>query len=86
MNFWRKFFNVSLKIKYFQPTDLFQYTKDLNDKYELRLNPSTIDIISKEYATNPRRVIQMLNNLTTELNLIKNKISEEFIVGKSNFN
>lgn len=78
--FLRKFFNVSLKIKYFQPTDLFQYTKDLNDKYELRLNPSTIDIISKEYATNPRRVIQMLNNLTTELNLIKNKISEEFIV------
>ncbi len=78
--FLRKFFNVSLKIKYFQPTDLFQYTKDLNDKYELGLNPSTIDIISKEYATNPRRVIQMLNNLTTELNLIKNKISEEFIV------
>lgn len=78
--FLRKFFNVSLKIKYFQPTDLFQYTKDLNDKYELGLYPSTIDIISKEYATNPRRVIQMLNNLTTELNLIKNKISEEFIV------
>lgn len=78
--FLRKFFNVSLKIKYFQPTDLFQYTKDLNYKYELGLNPSTIDIISKEYATNPRRVIQMLNNLTTELNLIKNKISEEFIV------
>lgn len=77
--FLRKFFNVSLKIKYFQPTDLFQYTKELNDKYELGLNPSTIDIISKEYATNPRRVIQMLNNLTTELNLIKNKISEEFI-------
>ncbi|MFY9089222.1 P-loop NTPase fold protein [Arcobacter aquimarinus] len=78
--FLRKFFNVSLKIKYFQPTDLFQYTKDLNDKYGLGLNPSTIDIISKEYATNPRRVIQMLNNLTTELNLIKNKISEEFIL------
>lgn len=77
--FLRKFFNVSLKIKYFQPTDLFQFTNHLNQKYELGLNPNTIDIISKEYATNPRRIIQMLNNLTTELNLIKNKMTEEFI-------
>ncbi|MAD43150.1 MAG: hypothetical protein CL623_12270 [Arcobacter sp.] len=77
--FLRKFFNVSLKIKYFQPTDLFQFTNHLNQKHELGLNPNTIDIISKEYATNPRRIIQMLNNLTTELNLIKNKMTEEFI-------
>lgn len=77
--FLRKFFNVSLKIKYFQPTDLFQFTNDLNTKYNLKLNPSTIDIISKEYATNPRRIIQMLNNLITELNLISNKLSKEFV-------
>lgn len=77
--FLRKFFNVSLKIKYFQPTDLFQFTNHLNQKHKLGLNPNTIDIISKEYATNPRRIIQMLNNLTTELDLIKNKMTEEFI-------
>jgi len=77
--FLRKFFNVSLKIKYFQPTDLFQFTNYLNQKHKLGLNPNTIDIISKEYATNPRRIIQMLNNLTTELNLIKNKMTNDFI-------
>lgn len=76
--FLRKFFNVTLKIKYFQSRDLFMFTNDINKKHTLNLQPDTVDIIAKEYATNPRRVIQFLNNLITELNIIEYKYDNDF--------
>lgn len=78
--FIRKIFNLNIKIKRFQPTDLFPYTEKLNEKYNLDLDNTTLDIISKEYASNPRRIIQILNNLMAELELLKNKIDENFII------
>ena len=65
--FLRKFFNVTLRIKPHQPTEMYEFTQKLNTKYALGFNSATINIASKEYAKNPRRVIQLFNNLSAEL-------------------
>ena len=65
--FLRKFFNVTLRIKPHQPTEMYEFAQKLNTKYALGLNSATINIASKEYAKNPRRVIQLFNNLSAEL-------------------
>jgi len=66
--FLRKFFNVTIRIKPHQPTEMYEFAKRLNDKYNLGLSNVTINVASKEYARNPRRVIQLFNNLSAELN------------------
>jgi len=76
--FLRKIFDVTLKIKQFKPLDMFHYTNELNNRYKLNLQPDTIDIFAKEYATNPRRIIQLINNLLVEKDILKNKYNEEF--------
>ena len=65
--FLRKFFNVTLRIKPHQPTEMYEFAQKLNTKYALDFNSATINIASKEYAKNPRRVIQLFNNLSAEL-------------------
>lgn len=76
--FLRKFFNTTVKIKHFQPRDLFEYADSLNQKYNLGFNPDTINIVAKEYASNPRRIIQLFNNLTIELKALESKHQSEF--------
>lgn len=65
--FLRKFFNVTLRIKPHQTTEMYEFAQKLNTKYALGFNSATINIASKEYAKNPRRVIQLFNNLSAEL-------------------
>ena len=65
--FLRKFFNVTLRIKPHQPTEMYEFAQKLNTKYALGFSSATINIASKEYAKNPRRVIQLFNNLSAEL-------------------
>lgn len=65
--FLRKIFNVSIWIKAFQNDEMYDFTQKLNLRYSLGLNPSSVSVISREYATNPRRIIQLLNNLSIEL-------------------
>lgn len=65
--FLRKFFNVTLRIKPHQPTEMYEFAQKLNTKYALEFNSATVNIASKEYAKNPRRVIQLFNNLSAEL-------------------
>lgn len=65
--FLRKFFNVTLRIKPHQPTEMYEFAQKLNTKYALGFNSATVNIASKEYAKNPRRVIQLFNNLSAEL-------------------
>jgi predicted transcriptional regulator len=77
--FLRKIFDVTLKIKSFQPLDIFHYTNELNKKYQLNLQTDTIDIFAKEYATNPRRIIQLINNLLVEKDILKNKYDDSFV-------
>lgn len=65
----RKFFNVSIWIKPFQNDEMFDFTQHLNNEYHLHLSKPSISNISREYATNPRRIIQLLNNLIVEFSL-----------------
>lgn len=67
--FLRKFFNVTIRIKPHQTTELNAYANGLNEKYCMCYNANTIAICSKEFATNPRRIIQLFNNLASELEL-----------------
>lgn len=76
--FLRKFFNTTIKIKHFQPRDLFEFANKLNSNNTLGFTPDTINIVAKEYASNPRRIIQLFNNLTSELRTIEAKYEKEF--------
>ncbi len=77
--FLRKFFNTTIKIKHFQPRDLFEFANKLNSKHKLEFCPDTINIVAKEYASNPRRIIQLFNNLTSELKTIESKYKKSFV-------
>lgn len=67
--FLRKFFNVTIRIKPHQSTELNTFAKALNNKYNLGFNENTVALCSKEFAANPRRIIQLFNNLASELSL-----------------
>lgn len=66
--FLRKFFNVVIRIKPHLNTEMYAFAKGINDKYQLGLNSDTISIVSKEFAKNPRRIIQLFNNISAEFN------------------
>jgi hypothetical protein len=65
--FLRKFFNVTLKIKLYHSSEIYEFAKKINEKFTLGFSNYTIDLVSKEFASNPRRIIQMFNNLSAEL-------------------
>jgi hypothetical protein len=71
--FLRKFFNTTLKIKPYNSSEIYFFAKQINQKYELGFSDYTIDLVSKEYASNPRRIIQIFNNLSTELECFTDK-------------
>lgn len=77
--FLRKFFNVTIRIKPFKRFDLYDFTNKLNKDNNLNFNPSTIDIVSKEFATNPRRIIQFFNDLMSELKIFELNQDQKFI-------
>jgi hypothetical protein len=77
--FLRKYFNVTIRIKPYKLTEIFDFASKINDEYSLGLQADTINIIAKEYASNPRRIIQFYNNLQLELLLFKDKYGEAFI-------
>jgi len=66
--FLRKFFNVTIRIKPYGETDMYAFAKQICEKSGLDFKPETINIASKEYAKNPRRIIQLFNNLLAEIN------------------
>lgn len=67
--FLRKFFNVSLRIKPHQEEELLHFAHKLNSVNHLKYNNETLALTAKEFSDNPRRIIQLLNNLNTELSL-----------------
>ena len=75
--FLRKIFDIEIFIKPFVSGELFDFTKRLNKKYKLGLSGNAINIISEFYASNPRRIIQYLNNIQSEFNIIRKKINEK---------
>lgn len=75
--FLRKFFNVVIRIKKHRSDDLSHYIHALNRDQKLEFNPNTLALVAKAYAENPRRILQMLNNLTVEQSLYGEKFAKE---------
>lgn len=65
--FLRKLFNTTLNIKKFSENDLYNFAKALNGKYGLSLPENVISLVAQEFSKNPRRIIQFLNVLQTEI-------------------
>lgn len=65
--FLRKFFNVSIWMKPFRTDEIFEFASKLNADNQLQFNETTLNLVSKQFATNPRRIIQLFNNLSVEL-------------------
>ncbi len=78
--FLRKLFNTTLTIKKFSEDDLFNFTKALQKKYKLELSDDVLSLISQEFSKSPRKIIQFLNVLQTEI-----KLAEEQEKNNSNF-
>jgi len=75
--FLRKFFNVTIRIKPFGNDEMYEFGEQLNKKYKLGFEPTTIGLVSNEFATNPRRIIQIFNNLSTELECVSSNIVDK---------
>lgn len=73
----RKIFHLIIRLKEFSKKELFEFTTKINDTYELELNAPSIRIICSEFTSNPRKVIQFLNNYQSEMKLIE----EQSLVG-----
>lgn len=67
--FLRKFFNVTMRIKCHRETELLHFVHKINKENKLDYGNDTLAIVAKEFADNPRRIIQLLNNLSSELAL-----------------
>ena len=76
--FLRKFFNVTIRIKPFGSDEMYDFSAQLINKYNLGFNPSTISLVSNEFASNPRRIIQIFNNLSSELESLPTDISSSY--------
>ena len=61
--FLRKFFNTSVWMKPYQNDEMYDFAHTLSKRNELGLKPDTISLVANEFATNPRRIIQLFNNL-----------------------
>lgn len=65
--FLRKSFNTVLRIKPFAETDMYEFAKKVAKENKLNFNDDVVYLASKKYAKNPRRIVQLYNNLLSEL-------------------
>ncbi|MEY8021190.1 P-loop NTPase fold protein [Muriicola sp. SD30] len=65
--FLRKLFNTTVTIKNNSEGDLFDFAKSLNDDYNLNFQIEIISIVAQQFSKNPRKIIQFLNVLQTEI-------------------
>ncbi len=77
--FLRKLFNTVVHVKELTEGDLFDFAKKLNDEYKLGFSADVLSIISQHFSKNPRKIIQFLNTLQTEVYLAKEQEEKEFI-------
>ena len=74
--FLRKIFNLEIRIKPLETVELYDFANKTNQDYNLGFSPDAIDIISKEYASNPRRIIQFFNNAKAEWDIIYQRLQD----------
>ena len=65
--FFRKLFNVTLRIKKIENMDIRNFSYYMSIMNDINLSHETIDLLSDVFIKNPRRIIQFLNNLQVEL-------------------
>ena len=75
--FLRKFFNTSIWMKAYQNGEMYDFAYNIAQKNQLGYRPDTITLVANEFATNPRRIIQLFNNLQIELSLYSKEFAEE---------
>ena len=75
--FLRKFFNMTLRIKPHQEPELQHFAHEVNKENNLGYTSDTLAIVAKEFSDNPRRIIQLLNNLSGELALYSKQFATE---------
>jgi hypothetical protein len=76
--FLRKLVNISLTIRALGSSDLHVFAREISTRYGHNFLPDTLDVLAKEYASNPRRIIQALNNLIVELDYFHKCEGKEF--------
>lgn len=64
--FLRKSFNTVFRIKPFVETDMYIFAKKIAEQNNLQFNDDIIYLASKKYSKNPRRIVQLYNNLLSE--------------------
>lgn len=64
--FLRKFFNTVIRIKPYAEIDMFEFAKKIAEETKLIFKPETLYFASSAYSKNPRRIIQLYNNLEAE--------------------
>lgn len=71
--FIRKIFNSTIHIKSFSDVELYEFGINLCNKYNIDIPKKeiVISIVTQEFTKNPRKIIQFLNILQTELYLVK---------------
>lgn len=76
--FLRKFFNVTLRIKPHQEAELHHFAHEIDKENHLGFSNDTLSIVAKEFADNPRRIIQLLNNLSGEIALYEDDFVHKY--------
>jgi len=74
--FLRKFFQAHIRIPKFIPEDIEQYAKTKNQELADPFDNDVLDVITKAYVQNPRRIKQSLNQLST-LRILAKQMEEE---------
>jgi len=79
--FLRKFFNTTLQIPDFYPTELESYAMDLLSvtKIDEIKEPSVAWLLTKAYRQNPRQIKQFINQLIGMYILVKKRIEKEML-------
>ncbi len=77
--FLRKLFNTTVTIKKISEGDLFDFAKNLNDNYKLDFQIDIISIVAQQFSKSPRKIIQFLNVLQTEILLSEKQEEIELI-------
>ncbi|AGB34078.1 KAP P-loop domain protein [Natrinema pellirubrum DSM 15624] len=73
--FLRKFFQTHIRIPDFMDEDIEEYAKSQNRELAEPFDDAVLDVITKAYVRNPRRINQSLNRLTT-LRILSEQMEE----------
>ena len=67
--FLRKLFTTTMRLRQLSNNELYDFCEKLNAAYKLDLPTSVLSLIAQEFSRSPRRIIQFLNNMITEVAL-----------------